>query len=75
MVKKQHDEQCGRFTTADGLFLIQVQVEPEGHSIQFARCSDLQLQDVVSASALALPLKEVVEHLARLGQAGVGQLV
>lgn len=52
-----------------------MQVKPEGHSIHFAGCSDLQLQDVVSASALALPLEEVLEHLAGLGQAGVGELV
>ena len=62
-------------TTAYGLFLIQVQVKPESHSIHFALCSHFQLYDVVSASTLSLALEKVVEHLARLGEAGMGELV
>ena len=64
-----------RLTTADGLNFIQVQVKPERHRIHFASCDDFQLQNVVTASALALALKEVLKHLARLCQWGVSHLV
>ena len=62
-------------TTADGLFFIQVQVKPERHRIQFTSCGDFQLQNVVSASALAFALKNVLKNLAWLRQASMRQLV
>lgn len=68
-------EQCLSLTAADGLVFIQVQIKPGCHRIHFASCDDFQLQNVVSASALAFPLKEVLKNLAGLCQASVSQLV
>lgn len=62
-------------TAAERLFFIQVQVKPESHSVHLALCYHIQLHNVVAPSALALPLKEVLKHLAGLGEAGMGQLV
>ena len=68
-------QQCLSLTTADGFIFIQVQVKPERYCVHLASCGDFQLQNVVSASALAFALKEVLENLARLCQASVSQLV
>ncbi len=71
---EKHAQESGP-TTAERLFFIKVQVKPEGNSIHDALCYHIQLHDVVSAPALALPLKEVLKHLAWCGEAGMGQLI
>lgn len=55
-------------TCRDGLFLIQVQVEPDGECIEGPRRCDLQLQEVVSLLPLAHAFEEVLERLRWLGQ-------